>query len=109
VTVAAYVVDLMDRSKVASAAGAAGIDVAFVRSAAALSDKVAEGGVETAVVDLSRPDAVDAVARVAGSTRVVAYGSHVDTELLESAGRAGAEPVLARSEFFGEPARWLRG
>jgi hypothetical protein len=109
VTVAAYVVDLMDRSKVSSAAVAAGIDVAFVRSAAALADKVAEGGVQTVVVDLSRSDGIDAVARVAGTTRVVAYGSHVDTELLESAARAGAEPVLARSTFFAEPARWLQG
>jgi 2-keto-3-deoxy-6-phosphogluconate aldolase len=108
-TVAAYVVDLMDRSKVSSAAGAAGIDVTFVRSATALADKVAEGGVETVVVDLSRSDAVDAVARLAGTTRIVAYGSHVDTQLLESAGRAGAKPVLARSAFFAEPVRWMRG
>jgi hypothetical protein len=106
----AYVVDLMDRSKVTSAAAPAGIDVTFVRSAAQLDDAVA-GGEEagTVVVDLGRPDAIDAVTAAAGRSRVVGFGSHVDTDRLQAARDAGAETVLARSAFFSDPARWMRG
>ena len=48
-----YAIDLMDRSKVSAAAGEAGLDVSFVRSAAALVERVA-GGASTVVVDLGR-------------------------------------------------------
>ncbi len=107
--VVAYVVDLMDRSKVTSAAGAAGIDVTFVRSPTKLAETVAGGDVTTVVVDLSRPDAIEAIAGVAGRSRVIGFGSHVDTERLQAARLAGSETVLARSAFFSDPARWMRG
>lgn len=52
------------------------------------------------VVDLSRPDALEAIdAGAAAGARVVAYGSHVDRDRLDAAHAAGAE-VLARSAFF---------
>jgi DNA-binding NarL/FixJ family response regulator len=35
----------------------------------------------------------------AGSPRVVAYGSHVDTATLRAARQAGCDPVLPRSKF----------
>jgi hypothetical protein len=117
VRVAVYVVDLMDRSKVSSAAAAAGIEVTVVRSPTAVAAEVAAGTVDAVVVDLGRADAIEAVAAAAAATaaagsggaRVIAYGSHVDTERLDAAARAGADPVLARSAFFAEPARWMRG
>jgi hypothetical protein len=109
VTVTAYVVDLMDRSKVAAAARADGIDVTFVRSGAALGEAVKTAGPEIVLVDLGRADAVDAIAAVAGQARVVAFGAHVDTDRLAAAERAGAASVLARGTFFADPARWMRG
>lgn len=92
--IAAFVPDLMDRSKVAAAAGAEG--VTFVRSAADL----VTAGAELVVVDLARPGALDALRRL-GGTRSVGFASHVDRELIEAAREAGCDRVLARSQFFG--------
>jgi len=102
----ALVIDLMDRSRITAAAPAGA--VRFVRRAEEVADALAsadpaEPGPSTAgvvVVDLGRPDALDAVSAGAGAgARVVAYGSHVDRERLDAAHLAGAE-VLARSAFF---------
>ena len=90
-----YAIDLMDRSK-ASAAGEAGLDVSFVRSAAAgragrRRGRHRRGG--------SRPPrrhrrAIRAV-RDSASVSVVALGAHVDTDRLQDARDAGAATVLA--------------
>ena len=92
-TVCAYVTDLMDRSKFPAG-------TTFARRGDQL-----DPAAEVVVVDLSRPDALDAVRalRSAGSTaRVVAYGSHVDRERLAAARSAGCDRVLARSTLFGD-------
>jgi DNA-binding NarL/FixJ family response regulator len=91
--IAAYVPDLMDRSKVAAAGGA---EVTFVRSAADL----AAAGADLVVVDLARPGVLE-VLRQLGGTRSVGFASHVDRELIEAAREAGCDRVLARSQFFG--------
>jgi DNA-binding NarL/FixJ family response regulator len=94
-TVAAYVPDLMDRSKVA----AAGPAVSFLPTPAALVDAAPEA--ELVVVDLGRPGVVDVLpALVATGARVVAFGSHVDRATLDAARAAGCEEVLPRSAFF---------
>ena len=80
-----------------------------MRSVAGLIEAVDQGGASKAVVDLGRPDALEAIAAVADRVDIVAFGSHVDTERLEAAERAGAATVLARSAFFGDPGRWVRG
>jgi hypothetical protein len=108
--VIAYVTDLMDRSRLTSAAEPAGIELVFVRSAAKLVEAMTTSGTEatTVVIDLGRPDALDAV-EAARAGRVVAFGAHVDTDRLHDARRAGAATVLARSAFFSDPARWMGG
>jgi hypothetical protein len=88
--VAAYVPDLMDRSKLAAA-----VDVTFV---SAPSD-LAEVGADVVVVDLSRPGVLEALPDLAGA-RTVGFGSHVDRELLAAARAAGCDEVLPRSRFF---------
>jgi DNA-binding NarL/FixJ family response regulator len=100
----ALVADLMDRSRLS---GIEGLDVTFVRTVAAMSAEVDAGSVDVVVVDLKRPDALDAIAAIAGRTRVVGFGAHVDTEGLRAARDAGADLVLARSAFFADPGRWL--
>lgn len=97
-SVAAYVPDLMDRSKVAAAAPGA----TFVPTPAALVAAAAEGGAELVVVDLSRPGVLDAVAALAATpgVRTIGFGSHVDHELLAAATAAGCREVLPRSRFF---------
>jgi hypothetical protein len=87
--IAAYVPDLMDRSRFA------GIDVEFVASPAALRDVDAE----IVVVDLSRPGVLEAVAQLEG-VRTIGFGSHVDRDLLAAAKDAGCDEVMTRSEFF---------
>jgi hypothetical protein len=90
-TVAAHVPDLMDRSKVSAVAGGR---VTFARTPGELAGTDAD----LVVVDLSRPGVLDALPSLAGR-RVLGFGSHVDTELLDAARAAGCE-VLPRSKFF---------
>ncbi len=96
--IVAYVPDLMDRSKVASAAEGR---VRFVADPAELVAAAADA--DLVVVDLGRP-AVSGVlaAMVAAGPPVVAFGSHVDRDTLAAARRAGCRDVLARSAFFAE-------
>jgi DNA-binding NarL/FixJ family response regulator len=85
--------DLMDRSRFPAG-------TTFVRRA---DDLPADADV--VVVDLARPDAVEGVRRLRteGSTaHVVAYGSHVDHDVLRAARAAGCDRVLARSAFFAD-------
>lgn len=92
------VTDLLDRSRFPAG-------VRFVRSLDA-----GAGEADVVVVDLGVAGALDAVRalRSAGSTaRIVAYGSHVERELLAEARAAGCDRVLARSVFFADVAAHL--
>lgn len=88
-TVAAYVPDLMDRSKLS------GRGVAFAREPRDLVAMEAD----VVVVDLSRPGVLEVLPVLAGR-RVIGFGSHVDAALLEAARAAGCSEVLPRSKFF---------
>lgn len=88
--VAAYVPDLMDRSRLARLG-----DVTFVATPAEL----AAVGADVVVVDLSRPGVLEALSGLRG-VRTIGFGSHVDRELLEAAKQAGCQEVLPRSRFF---------
>ncbi|HVF74848.1 MAG TPA: hypothetical protein VM938_07350 [Acidimicrobiales bacterium] len=98
-TVAAYVPDLMDRSKVAAAG-----KVTFARTPADL----VEVDADIVVVDLSRAGVLDVLPSLAGR-RVIGFGSHVDTALLDAARAAGVTEVLPRSKFFSRLAELLGG
>ncbi len=88
--VAAYVPDLMDRSRLAAVG-----DVAFV----ATPEELATVAADVVVVDLSRPGVLSVLPQLAGA-RTVGFGSHVDEELLAAARAAGCQEVLPRSRFF---------
>lgn len=88
--VAAFVPDLMDRSKVAAAAP----DTAFVSTPRALADVDAD----VYVVDLNRDGTLEALAALR-DRRVVGFASHVDRETLTAARDAGCD-AMKRSEFF---------
>jgi hypothetical protein len=105
--VVALVPDLMDRSKVSAAAPGR---VAFVPSATDLVATAVSVGAAIVIVDLARPGAIDAVEQLSSLDplpTVVAFGSHVDREVLVAARRAGAARVLARSAFFSDLAAHL--
>ena len=95
---AAYVPDLMDRSRLA------GLDVEFVATPADL----AATGCEVVVLDLGRPGTLEVLPSLAGR-RAIAFGSHVDRELLEAARAAGCDEVMPRSEFFRRARELLDG
>ena len=98
--VVAFVTDLMDRSKVQSAIEG----VTFAREPAAAA------GADVVIVDLARfADAVPEIRTHAVNARIVAFGPHVDDALLTGAGEAGADVVLARSQFFRDPGAAVTG
>jgi hypothetical protein len=87
--------DLMDRSRISAAVG----EVEFARDASGCA------GADVVVVDLARHGAdVADVRRIAPDARIVAFGPHVDVELLDRARADGADTVLPRSAFFQNPA-----
>ncbi len=88
--------DLMDRSKIAAAAGGAGLSLV----AAAGRDALPENAVR-AFVDLATPGADDAIRalREAGVT-TIGFGPHVDDVALVRARALGADDALPRSVFF---------
>ena len=87
--VAAYVPDLIDRSKVAAAG-----EVVFVDDPVRLADVEAE----LVVVDLSRPGVLEVLPRV--RARTIGFGRHTQRPLLDAARAAGCDQVMVRSEFF---------
>jgi DNA-binding NarL/FixJ family response regulator len=99
--IAAYVPDLMDRSRVAAAVP----DAVFVASCADLATVEAD----VVLVDLGRPGVLDVLPALAARTRVVAFGSHVDTDVLDAARAAGCAEVLPRSKFFTRLPEYLAG
>ena len=94
--VVALVADLMDRSRVSAAVP----DVVFTPDPAACADA------DVVIVDLARHSQLPSprCAAAAPSARIVAFGPHVDDELLAGARADGADVVLARSQFFRDPA-----
>jgi hypothetical protein len=93
--VAAFVDDLMDRSRLTSATPGTRF-VATVEAA---------NGADVVVVDLARhADVVRAVRAQSTTVRIVCFGPHVDEAAAEAASRDGADAVLPRSRFFRDPA-----
>jgi DNA-binding response OmpR family regulator len=94
--------DLLDGSRIAGHAKAAGLEAITCRDSAAL--RVALGRRPAlALIDLHNPGlAVEAVVPelLAAGVRVVGFGSHVDVARLKAARAAGCDEVLPRSAFF---------
>jgi len=114
-TVLAAVDDLFFAAKIDAAARAAGVPVAFARNQAELLDKARSERPALIVVDLNsgacRP--VESIRALKSdpatqAIRVIAFLSHVQTELKEAAVAAGADTVLPRSAFSANLAALLQ-
>ncbi len=89
-TVAVFVPDLMDQSKVRAAFP----EAERLRSVAQLTTCEAS----VVIVDLNRSGVIEAIPEVAGN--VIGFASHVDDDMIALAWAAGASNVLPRSVFF---------
>jgi DNA-binding response OmpR family regulator len=92
--------DLMFSTRVRDAARQHGHDCQIVTRAADVAANL--GDADLVIVDLMVPGggALDAVsAASAAGVPVVAYGEHVQAEVLQAGRDAGADEVLTRSEF----------
>ncbi len=107
VDVVAMVSDLIFSTKVVGTGRALGIDVQSVSTLEGLSDALAGGGVRLVIVDMSLPGDIAVLSlqrarahRTAPET--LAFYSHVQAELAESAKAAGASMTMPRSKFSAE-------
>ena len=91
--VVAYVPDLLDRSKVAAAG-----DVTFVNRPEQLAQAATAASADVAVVDLTRPGALEVLGAI--PVPVIAFANHTRRDLMDAAIAAGAQQVMARSAFF---------
>ncbi len=100
----ALVTDLIFATKIRSTAEAVGARIELVRSVASLAAAAGGGPIGQVIIDLNA-DGLDTTTAIAaakglpGRPHVVAFLSHVQTELAAAAQQAGADEVLPRSEF----------
>ncbi len=102
--VVAFLDDLIFATKLSATATAVGTTVTIVRTLEELGGQLDSAAVELVIVDLSagRDDPLEAIAlaRAAAPTvRIVAFGPHVEGDLMNGARQRGADTVLARSAF----------
>ncbi len=92
--------DLFFTSKVTGTAQALGLRVEAFDNITMATDRLASGEVACVLFDLGAPRAsiADLFAALPTPIPVIAFGSHVNVELLAAAQAAGAE-VMPRSQF----------
>jgi PleD family two-component response regulator len=98
--------DLMFTSKIKSAAAHLGVPVSFARSSAAALAGMRSSPPKLVIVDLNNPrtDPFGTVGEMKADPAlstipIVGFASHVQTEVIEAARKAGVDDVLARSAF----------
>jgi PleD family two-component response regulator len=98
--------DLMFTSKIKAAAGQLGRPVKFVRSSSAALEEMRKSQPSLVIFDLNnaRIDPLGTVAAMKAdaalaSIPTLGYASHVQTDVIEAARKAGVDEVLARSAF----------
>lgn len=105
-TIAALVPDLIFATKIASTARSLGVQVANIRTLDQLTERLSSNHDALVLIDLEAADldpihAIELCKQSEHQPRTIAFGSHVRTDLLGAARRAGADEVLARSGFVG--------
>ena len=98
--------DLMFTSKIKTTAGRIGVAVTFARSADAALSEMRKAAPSLVILDLNnaRTNPLGLVGSMKqdpalSSVPTVGYVSHVQTEVIDAARRAGVGEVLARSAF----------
>ncbi len=102
-SILAYITDLFFQAKVGQSAQSAGVDLKIVSSLYKFLPELASKP-SLILLDLNA-DGISASSLIAQirardpGVRIVAYGSHVQSELLERARQAGADEILSRSQL----------
>ncbi len=97
--------DLMWMSRVMGIAKDIDCKIIPARTLEKLSQAIDINGPKAVLLDLSQSEITQdlgplvAKLREKGITRLIAYGSHIETELLAAARQAGCDPVWARSKM----------
>ena len=106
--------DLMFTSKIKTTAGQLGIAVAFARSADAALAEMRKTAPSLVIFDLNNPRTnplaiVSAMKQepTLASVPTIGYASHVQTDVIDAARRAGVGDVMARSAFTQQLAQIL--
>jgi CheY-like chemotaxis protein len=105
--------DMIFSSRIVGTARDLGLSIKAARSSEILLTLAREQSPRCVIVDLSNPGLVilELLQKLAGMCsprpKVVAYGSHVDTETLKKAREAGCDIVWPRSKFVEELAKGL--
>lgn len=108
----AAVDDFLFRSKIRAVAKHVNADVAFAQTRDEILAQAEATRPALVIVDLNSQKS-DPVATIAAlrqkpqPIRVIAFASHVHVDLIEAARKAGADQVLARSQFAGHLAEIL--
>jgi len=115
-TILAVLDDLMFSSKVKTTASQLGVAVTFARSRDAALAEMRKAAPSLVILDLNNPrtDPMGIVADMKAdpalaSVPTVGYASHVQTDVIDAARRAGVGEVLARSAFTMRLAEILKG
>lgn len=115
-TILAVLDDLMFSSKVKTAASQLGVAVTFARSRDAALAEMRKAAPSLVILDLNNPrtDPMGIVAEMKADPALalvptVGYASHVQTDVIDAARRAGVGEVLARSAFTMQLAEILKG
>ena len=96
--------DLMFSSRVLAAASTLGFKLDVCMSVARFHSELAAGDVRLVIFDLAMPgvaiaEAVAQARSAAPQARLVAYGPHVQVDMMRQALDAGCHDVLSRGEF----------
>jgi PleD family two-component response regulator len=98
--------DLLFTSKIKAAAGQLGVSVSFARTAAAALSEMRLRAPALVIFDLNNPrtDPLGTVAAMKADSTLagvptLGYASHVQTDVIDAARRAGVGDVMARSAF----------
>lgn len=100
----AVVTDMIFASRISAAANDAGVDCVIVRELSALLSALERAEPKAVLVDMScdgivPEEAIRTVKAETPESRVIAFFSHVQTELMVKATDAGADDVWPRSVF----------
>lgn len=96
--------DLIFTSRIVGTARKLGLNLVAARDGTRLVDLARKSLPRCVIIDLDNPGLelakmIEVLSSLDARPRIVAYGPHVNAELLHSARVAGCDPVLPRSKF----------